>query len=546
MQADHRHLDHVRRAPLHWRIDRHPLRRLPHLTVLAVEIGQVPPPVHHRYGIPALPRLFNRALHEGLHIFVQIEILVDEFLRVLRRNLQLPRQSERAQPVHDAEVHRLRHAPPLFVHRVERLTENLRRRATVNILALLERPDQRGIVRQMRQNPQLDLRIIRRQQPAVLVGDKCPPDFLAEVGADRYVLQIRIATAQPPRRGNSLVVRRMHPPGLFVNLQRQRVDVGRLQFRQLTVIDDPVRQFVLARQFLHHAHVGRGPGLGLLDNPQLQLLEQDHPQLLRRIDVERLPRQRIDFVLQLLQILVQLARQFGKMLAVDPHAGHLHIRQHLDQRQLQLLVQFQGFVFKARLQRMRQTPGDIGILRRVFGGRLDLHLVETDLLGPLARHVGIGDVLMPQHLHCQSVEAVLPLGRIQHIRRQHGIERDALKRHPLVGQHDQIVLDVMPEFFEFPILQNRFQGFNHLLLVQLLRHAQVTVRHRDVARLALRPRKRNAHHLGAGRMLAGRFQIERELFRILQLFDKGVERLLVHDRFIMRFDFFTLSFRRFA
>ena len=59
-----------------------------------------------------------------------------------------------------------------------------------------ERVDQRLVARQVREHAQLDLRVVRRDQHVARVGDERAPDFAAELGPDRDVLQVGIAAAQ--------------------------------------------------------------------------------------------------------------------------------------------------------------------------------------------------------------------------------------------------------------------------------------------------------------------------------------------------------------
>ena len=81
---------------------------------------------------------------------------------------------------------------------------------------------------------------------------KAPPDLAAELGADRDVLQVRIAAAQPAGRGHRLVEAGVHAAGLRVHELRQRVDVGALQLHQRPPLENQARQVVRERQLLEH------------------------------------------------------------------------------------------------------------------------------------------------------------------------------------------------------------------------------------------------------------------------------------------------------
>jgi len=80
---------------------------------------------------------------------------------------------------------------------------------------------------------------------------------------------------------------------------RQRVHVGGLELRQLAVLDQQPGHLVPHRgELLQYLVVGRGSGLGLLEDRQLVLLEQHLPELGRRVDVEVGARGLIDRALE--------------------------------------------------------------------------------------------------------------------------------------------------------------------------------------------------------------------------------------------------------
>ena len=78
----------------------------------------------------------------------------------------------------------------------------------------------------------------------------------------------------------------------------KRVEVGRLQLRQLAPVLDLLDDRMLAANRLEHARVGREPGLAAPLLRQAELVEEDLRQLLRRADGELLPRQLPDLALQ--------------------------------------------------------------------------------------------------------------------------------------------------------------------------------------------------------------------------------------------------------
>ena len=79
--------------------------------------------------------------------------------------------------------------------------------------SLLERVDERLVARQVREHAQLDLRVVGGDQHVPAVGDERAPDLPAELGANRNVLQVGIAAAQPAGRRDRLVEAGVHAPG---------------------------------------------------------------------------------------------------------------------------------------------------------------------------------------------------------------------------------------------------------------------------------------------------------------------------------------------
>ena len=72
----------------------------------------------------------------------------------------------------------------------------------VNVLAPLECLTQLRLARHVRQDAQLDLRVVGAQQAMALLGDEGAADLAAEVGAHRDRLQVRVQTSRagPSRR----------------------------------------------------------------------------------------------------------------------------------------------------------------------------------------------------------------------------------------------------------------------------------------------------------------------------------------------------------
>ena len=82
------------------------------------------------------------------------------FARFLLVNIELLRKPERRKTVNHAEIDHLRDAAMLAGLREGRDVENFLRRARMDVFAAAESFDQHRILGKMRQNAQLDLRIV--------------------------------------------------------------------------------------------------------------------------------------------------------------------------------------------------------------------------------------------------------------------------------------------------------------------------------------------------------------------------------------------------
>jgi hypothetical protein len=125
-----------------------------------------------------------------------------------------------------------------------RRAEHLERRAVVNVLALAERVDEGLLAGEVREHPQLDLRVVSRDEHVSAFGDEGAPDLAADLGPDRDVLQVGVAAAQPSCCRDGLVEARVHAPGVGVDQGGQRVDIRALQLLEAAPLEDELGQLV--------------------------------------------------------------------------------------------------------------------------------------------------------------------------------------------------------------------------------------------------------------------------------------------------------------
>ncbi len=92
--------------------------------------------------------------------------------------------------------------------------EDARGRGPVDVLALPERLDQTRVAGEVREQPQLDLAVVGRQEAPALLRDEGTSDLAALFRADRDVLEVGIARGQPTGGRARLVERRVDPTRL--------------------------------------------------------------------------------------------------------------------------------------------------------------------------------------------------------------------------------------------------------------------------------------------------------------------------------------------
>src|SRR5689334_16417897 len=122
-----------------------------------------------------------------------LEIPLDEFLGFGVCDLELAGEGVRPLAVNRCEIDRLRPGTHLLRHLLERDIEDEGRCLPVNVAAGTEGLNERGIIREMRQQAQLDLRVVGGNERPPAAGDEASPDVPSQLSANRDVLKIRFA-----------------------------------------------------------------------------------------------------------------------------------------------------------------------------------------------------------------------------------------------------------------------------------------------------------------------------------------------------------------
>ena len=92
---------------------------------------------------------------------------------------------------------------------VGRHAEDARRGGAVDVLVFFEGLDERRVPGEVRQDPQLDLGVVRDDEPEARRRDEGLPDLAPGGRADRDVLEVGIRGREPARRRDVLAERGM-------------------------------------------------------------------------------------------------------------------------------------------------------------------------------------------------------------------------------------------------------------------------------------------------------------------------------------------------
>ena len=184
-----------------------------------------------------------------------------------------------------------------------------------------------------------------------------------------------------------------------------------------------------------------------------------------------------------------------------------------------------------------QPQGDIGIFGGIRAGLVQVDLVEGELLGALAGDVLEGDGGVVEVLLRQAVHVVAGSRGIQHVRLKHGVERHAahVDGRRAVSQNVDVVLGVLPDLGLGRVFQQRLQGQQHGLAVQLGRRAFIIVGQGHIGCFMWLDGERQANQLRLLGVQAGGLGVEGEQRRLAQLLQPGIETGLVEDGFVLGF-----------
>ncbi len=261
----------------------------------------------------------------------------------------------------------------------------------------------------------------------------------------------------------------MDTPGARVDLLRQTVGVGALEFAHRAVLHQHLGQrVILLGQFGKH-RFGRGSlALGRLgDDRQTEFLVENHTQLLGRAQVELFTGDLERFALQGDHLFAQFDALDAEQLGIDERALTLDTCQHRHQRHFDVLQHGHeaGHGVQLGLEQLVQAQGDVGVFGGVGAGLFQSDLVEGQLLGTLAGDVGELDGGVVQVLEGQAVHVVPRRGGVEHVGFEHGVEGHAANLNAVflhaanrtVGQDVHVVLGVLPDLELARVFKQRLE-----------------------------------------------------------------------------------------
>ena len=210
--ARHGDFDDVGSATLHGVVHGRALAEAALHGVLRLELRDGAAATVHGLGIARRLGLVHRAVQIGAHPRIRLEVGVDHLARLGHGDLERLREAVRLLAVHDAEVHGLRAAAKLGRHLVDRHAEHARGGLGMEVLALVEGRHQMRVAGEVREQAQLDLAVVHREEDLALTGGEGGLHRVPQLRAGGDVLQVGVRGGQAPRGGDGLVVRGVHPP----------------------------------------------------------------------------------------------------------------------------------------------------------------------------------------------------------------------------------------------------------------------------------------------------------------------------------------------
>ena len=223
---------------------------------------------------------------------IALEVAVDVGARGLLVDAELRGEAEGRDAVDDAEVDGLGAGAGLFAHGGGVDLEDLGGGEGVDVFAGAVGVEEERVLREVRHEAELDLRVVGGHEQVAGRGDEGGADFAADGGADGDVLQVGVRGREAAGGGADLVEGGVDA-AVGVGEQWERVEVGAFELLELAVLDDSARRWgsSTARSSRTSCAVETTLPLPyLMRLGEVHLVEEDVAELLGRVDVEAVAR----------------------------------------------------------------------------------------------------------------------------------------------------------------------------------------------------------------------------------------------------------------
>lgn len=204
----------------------------------------------------------------------------------------------------------------------------------MDILAGEKRRAHRLVARDVREQAQLDLRIVRVHEHVAGRGDKHFAQSRPQLAPDGNILQIRLGGRETSRRRDGHLEIGMDASVRADDLQKA-VRVGGFELGELAVFEHMAHDGLIA-ELIEHIGIGAPAGLGLFPAGETELFKKHGAELFRGLDVEFLPRLCPNRFAQRVDAARKTLAEGAQRLRVGKEALVFHFGKHCAERQLDL------------------------------------------------------------------------------------------------------------------------------------------------------------------------------------------------------------------
>ena len=337
VHPDHGDLHHIGGRTLDGHIQGHPFTEGAEVKVGGLEFRQPAAAAHEGGHIAVLLAL----LLDVVHIFPDAgkggQVAFHVLPCLLLGDTDVLGQGETGDAVDDAEVDRLGPTAELGTNFLHRNTKNLGGRPGVDILPGQEALDHLLVLGHVGQEAQFDLGVVGVHQHMAFGGHEHFTNLGTQFGADGDVLEVGFRGGQAAGGGDSVLEAGVDAAIVGDDLG-QALHIGGVQLGQLAVLQNLLNDGVGHPQLFQDLSAGGVARLGLLHRGQAQLFKEDHAQLLGGVQVEFLPGQPPDLLLEGGNAGFQHLAELVQGFVIHQHTGHFHPGQDSTQGHLHLVI----------------------------------------------------------------------------------------------------------------------------------------------------------------------------------------------------------------